>query len=48
MEYCTIDEMPHHATFYQDLHRLQFYFEILTCDPSIYMYNEPSQVYCIK
>ena len=46
MEYCIIYEKPDNETFYQDLHVLQFYLEMLTCDPSIY--NGPSQVYCIK
>ena len=42
-----LDEMPHNTAFHQDLHcllrqkqssekEIQFYLEIITCDPSIY------------
>ena len=46
------DEMPHNAQFHQGLHCLQrqiqssekgiqFYLEIITCDPSIYTMAHP-------
>ena len=51
------DEMSHYAAFHQGPHcllrqkqssgkEMQFCFEIITCDP--FIYNGPSQVYCIK
>ena len=52
------DEMLHYVAFHQGLlclltkstfrERNTIYLEILTCDPSIYIYNGPSQAYCIK
>ena len=47
------DEMQHNAAFYQGLHylliqkkqssekKIQFYLEIITCDPSIYTMKHP-------
>ena len=50
------DEMPHNKAFHQGLlcllkqkrsseKRLQFYLEIVTCDPQITVCNGPFQVY---
>ena len=49
------DEMPHHAAFYQGLHcllrqngssekEIQYYLEIITCDPSIYLVDHPDLI----
>ena len=46
------DEMLHNAAFHQGLHcllrqkqisekEIHFYFEIITCDPSIYIMDHP-------
>ena len=50
------DEMPHNAAFHQSLHclqterqklssEIQFYLEIITCDPSIYTIDHPKLLY---
>ena len=36
------DEMPQNSAFYQGLHcEVQYYLEIITCDPSIYTTDHP-------
>ena len=53
------DEMTHHAAFRQGLHcllrqnhssekEIQFFFGIITCDPSIYTTDHPSLLYCME
>ena len=49
------DEMPHDAAFHQGLHcllrekqssakEIQFYLEIIMCDPSIYTIDRPKSI----
>ena len=51
------DEMPHNAAFHQGLHcflrenrssekEIQYYFEIITCDTSIYAMDHPDFIVC--
>ena len=53
------DEMPQNAAFHQDLHclllqkqsseqEMQFYFEIITCDPLMYAMDLPKFIVSIQ
>ena len=53
------DEMPHNAAFHQGLHcllgqnqssgkEIQYFLEIITCDPSIYTKDHPDLTVSIK
>ena len=51
------DEMPHNVAFHQGLHclqrqnrssenEIQYFLEILTCDPSMYIMDYPYSIVC--